>query len=184
MKVETKVNGVEVERLTETIEHVKARPELGEFRFRARNRWVDGTLNRAENPGFYGAGAEISRPTPHAHVIDEAPVLLGEDRGANPGEYLLSALSGCLTTTFVAYAAVQGVKLEELRTELEGDVDVRGFLGLGDVRPGFRNIRVQFHVKSDAPREKILELVELTESRSPVTDSLRNGVAIQCALSR
>jgi len=184
MKVETKLNGVAVDRLMETIELLKAQPALGEFKFRARNRWVDGTLNRAENPGFYGAGAEMSHGTPHAHVIDEAPVLLGEDKGANPGEYLLTALSGCLTTTFIAYAAAQGVQIGELRTELEGDVDVRGFLGLGDVRPGFRNIRVQFHVKSDAPREKILELLELTERRSAVTDSLRKGVAIQCALSR
>lgn len=185
MIVATTVNGVAVDKLMETIELLKAQPELGEFKFRTRNRWVDGTYNRAENPPFYGAGAEdTGRQSPHVHDIDEPPVLLGEDRGANPVEYLLAGLSGCVTTTFIAYAAAQGVKIDELRTELEGDIDVRGFLGItGGVRPGYKAIRVKFHVKSDAPREKIQELVRLAERRSPVSDSVRNGVPIQFTLA-
>ena len=185
MIVATTVNGVAVDKLMETIELLKAKPELGEFRFRTRNRWVDGTYNRAENPPFYGAGAEdTGRQRPHVHDIDEPPVLLGEDRGANPVEYLLAGLSGCVTTTFIAYAAAQGVKIDELRTELEGDIDVRGFLGItGSVRPGYQEIRVKFHVKSDAPREKIQEFIRLAERRSPVSDSVRKGVPIQFALA-
>jgi uncharacterized OsmC-like protein len=185
MKVETKVNGVAVDRLVETIEHIKARPELGEFKFRARNHWVGGTHSRAENPGFYGAGAEnTSRREPHVHLIDEPPILLGEDLGANPGEYLLTALSGCVTTTFIAYASAQGVKIDELRTEVEGDVDLRGFLGIGeDVRPGFKEIRVKFFVKSEASEETIRELIKLTDRRSAVTDTLRWGVPVRTSLA-
>lgn len=181
MKVETKVNGVAVDKLMETMDLLRAQPALAAFKFRTQNTWVDGTLNRAENPPFYGAGAEdTGRTEPHRHEIDEPPVLLGEDRGANPVEYLLTGLSGCVTTTFIAYAAAQGVKIDELRTELEGDLDVRGFLGLsGQVRPGFQEIRVTFHVKSDAPREKIEELVKLAERRSPVSDSVRKGVPVR-----
>lgn len=184
MKVMTTVNGVAVDKLMETIELLKSQPELGEFKFRTRNRWVDGTYNQAENPPFYGAGAEdTGRQQPHVHDIDEPPVLLGEDRGANPVEYLLAGLSGCVTTTFIAYAAAQGVKIDELRTELEGDIDVRGFLGItGSVRPGYKEIRVKFHVKSDAPREKLEELVRLAERRSPVSDSVRKGVPIRFGL--
>ena len=184
MKVETKVNGVAVDQLMETIDLLKTQPELGEFKFRTNNRWIDGTMNRAENPAFYGAGAEdTGRMTPHVHDIDEPPVLLGEDRGANPVEYLLAGLSGCVTTTFIAYASAQGVKIDELRTELEGDIDVRGFLGVsGEVRPGYRQIRVKFHVKSDAPRKKIEELIKLAERRSPVSDSVRVGVPIEFSL--
>jgi uncharacterized OsmC-like protein len=185
MKVETMVNGVAVGRLMETIDLLRAEPGLAEFKFRTRNRWVDGTFNRADNTPFYGAGAEdTGRQNPHVHDIDEPPVLLGEDRGANPVEYLLTGLSGCVTTTFIAYAAAQGVKIDELRTELEGDIDVRGFLGItGQVRPGYRQIRIKFHVKSDAPREKIEELMKLAERRSPVSDSVRKGVPIQFALA-
>lgn len=185
MKVETNLNGVAVDNLMETIDLLKSQPELGEFKFRARNRWVDGTLNRAENPAFYGAGTEdTGRQCPHVHDIDEPPVLLGEDRGANPVEYLLTGLSGCVTTTFIAYAAAQGVKIDELRTELEGDIDVRAFLGITqDVRAGYKQIRIKFHVKSDAPREKIEELIRLAKSRSPVSESVRNGVPVECTLS-
>jgi uncharacterized OsmC-like protein len=185
MKLETTVNGVAVDKLMETIDLLKAQPELGSFKFRTRNRWVDGTYNRAENPPFDGAGIEnADRPNLHVHDIDEPPVLLGEDRGANPVEYLLTGLSGCVTTTFIAYAAAQGVKIDELRTELEGDIDVRGFLGVtGEVRPGYNQIRIKFHVKSDAPRAKLEELVKLARRRSPVSDSIRNGVPIECTLA-
>ena len=185
MKVETTLNGVAVDKLMEKIERIKADPALGAYRFRARGRWIDGTLNRAENPGFFGDGAEdTTRTRPHVYDIDEPPVLLGSDRGANPVEHLLNGLAGCVTTTFVAYAAAQGVRIDELRTELEGDVDVRGFLGIsGDVRPGYSGIRLTIHVKSDAPRKKIEELVKLAERRSPVSDSIRKGVPIEFKLA-
>ena len=185
MKVATRVNGVAVDRLMETIEHLKARPELAAFKFRAKNLWVEGTHSRAETPAFYGAGAEdTSRRKPHVHLIDEPPILLGEDRGANPGEFLLAALSGCVTTTFIAYASAQGVKIDELRTELEGDVDLRGFLGISDdVRPGFNDIRLKFFVKSEAPPEKIQELIQLTEHFSAVSDTLRRGVPLHVSLA-
>jgi uncharacterized OsmC-like protein len=182
MKVETLVNGVAVDQLMDTIDLLGRQPELGEFTFRANNSWIDGTYNRAENPSATGPAAD-ERARPHAHDIDEPPVLLGEDRGANPVEYLLVGLSGCVTTTFIAYAAAQGVKIDELRTELEGDIDVRAFLGIThDVRAGYKQIRVKFHVKSNAPRSKIRELIKLAERRSPVSESVRNGVPIEFSL--
>ena len=185
MKIETKVNGVAVDQLMETIDLLSKQPELGAFRFYANNTWVDGTFNRAENPAATGPAADPQgRPEPHVHDIDEPPVLLGEDRGANPVEYLLAGLSGCVTTTFIAYAAAQGVKIDELRTELDGDIDVRAFLGIThDVRPGYKQIRIKFHVKSDAPQAKIRELMKLAERRSPVSDSVRHGVPIEFTLA-
>jgi len=185
MKVETIVNGVAVDALMDTLDLLGRQPELGQFKFRTNNRWIDGMYNRAENPVALGPASDpASRPVPHVHDIDEPPVLLGQDRGANPVEYLLTGLSGCVTTTFIAYAAAQGVKIDELRTELEGDIDVRAFLGIThDVRPGYQQIRVKFHVKSDAPRKKIRELMTLAERRSPVSDSVRKGVPVVFTLA-
>jgi len=185
MKVATIMNGVDVDKLTETLDLLREQPELGEFTFRANNTWIDGTYNRAENPAALGpAAGPDDRPQPHVHDIDEPPVLLGQDRGANPVEYLLVGLSGCVTTTFIAYAAAQGVKIDELRTELEGDLDVRAFLGIThDVRAGYKRIRVKFHVKSDAPRKKIKELIMLAERRSPVSESVRHGVPVEFSLA-
>lgn len=185
MKVATIVNGVEVDRLMETLDLLREQPELGEFTFHAKNTWIDGMYNRAENPAATGPAADPeSRPNPHVHDIDEPPVLLGQDRGANPVEYLLAGLSGCVTTTFIAYAAAQGVQIDELRTELEGELDVRAFLGLThDVRAGYKQIRITFHVKSDAPRQKLRELMLLAERRSPVSESVRNGVPVEFTLA-
>lgn len=185
MKVETKVNGVAVDQLVQTIEAIQAKPELGRFQFRSRNRWIDGTQNRSWIDGFYGAGTEdTSRTEPFTYDNDEPPVLLGENRGANPVEYVLHALAGCLTTTFIAYASAQGVKIDSLETSFEGDLDVRAFLGITDeVRRGYEEIRVTFTIASEAPREKIEELVKLAQKRSPVFDIVSNPVPVKVTLA-
>lgn len=185
MKVATRINGVAVDQLIETIEAVKANPQLAQFRFRARNRWMDGTHNRTSIQGFTAGGAEdASRTEPFQFDNDEPPILLGENRGANPVEFIFHALAGCMTTTFVAYASASGVKIESIETELEGDIDVRGFLGITDeVRRGYREIRVNCRVKSDAPREKIEELFKLAQRRSPVIDVVTNPTPVRFTLA-
>jgi uncharacterized OsmC-like protein len=111
--------------------------------------------------------------------IDEPPLLLGEDYGANPVEYVLTALSGCLTSSLIYHAAAQGITIEEVESELEGDLDLRGFLGLSDeVRNGYNSIDVKFKVKADAPQEKIDELIELAQKRSPVFDIVSHPVQV------
>ena len=103
------VNGVNVSALGETIHALRKDPPLGRFQFRARNRWVGGTRNRSAIKDFYGAGKEDdTRTEPYVFDADEPPVLLGDDRGANPVEYLLHALAACMTTTMVAKAAAGG----------------------------------------------------------------------------
>ena len=177
-------NGVAVDALAETIDAVRATPSLGEAHFRLRNRWVDGALNRSTIQGFYAAGNEdTSRVQPFVYDNDEPPVLLGENRGANPVEYLLHGLAGCVTTTFVYYAAANGVKIDALESTLEGDIDLRGLLGVSPVTPGFQNIRVELKVTSDAPAEKLHELVLLAQRRSPVFNSVARPVPVSVSLA-
>lgn len=174
------INGIRVRDLFGVIDTIKKDPEIAKFQFRARNRWAEGMHNRAEVKGFYGAEREDdTREKPFVFDEDEPFVLLGTDVGANPVEYLLVALSGCLTTSLVAHAAVRGVRLDEVESVLEGDLDIRGFLGLSeDVRRGFQNIRVKFRIKSDAPPEKLAELVETAQKRSPVFDIVTNRTPV------
>ncbi|MHB1302313.1 MAG: OsmC family protein [Acidiphilium sp.] len=114
---------------------------------------------------------------------DEPPVLLGGNSGPNAVEIVLAGLASCLAVGFAYNAAVQGIQVEELNLRLEGDVDLQGFLGLSDtVRPGYKNIRVTCHVKSDAPREKLLALSEYVQRTSPVLDIIRNPVAVSIAI--
>lgn len=178
------VNGIDVTRLFETLELVNSNKELAKFKFRNRNKWISGGHNRSTIQGFYGACQEdTSREKPFIHDNDEPPVLLGENKGANPVEYLLHALAGCITTTIVVNAAAKGIKIEEIETDFEGDLNILGFLGLpGRTKVGYEEIRVTVHVKSDATSEQLNELVDLAERRGPVFNSVKNPVPIKVKL--
>lgn len=179
------INGIDVERLSGTIDHIVDVPALARFQFRARNRWVDGGHNRSTIKGFYGAGQEdTSRTQPFVLDVDEPPVLLGENQGPNAGEYLLHALAACLTGTLVYHAAARGIALEGLECTIEGDVDLQGFLGLDEsVRPGFQNIRVAFNATGDFDDEQLAELAGLTRY-SAVRDTVTNPVPVTIEVAR
>ena len=177
-------NGVDSAQMYGTLDAIKAQPELGVFQFRATNQWIDGAHNRSTIKGFYGAGQEDSSRA-QAFTIDagEPAILLGVDTGANPAEALLHALAACLTTSLVYVAAARKVRLTAVESTLEGDMDVRGALGLSDdVRNGFTNIKVSFKVEGDAPAEKLREVVERAQLRSAVYDMVTNGVPVSVAV--
>lgn len=174
-------NGVNVTQLEQTIEAVKEQPELADFKFRARNQWIDGSRNRASAASFYGTQQELTREKPFEFVCDEPPVLGGTDLGANPVEYVLAGLSGCMTTTLAFHTAARGIELESVESELEGDIDLQGLLDLDpNVRSGYREIRVKFKVKGDATEEEIEELVKM----SPVYDTLTQPVPIKVVIEK
>ena len=173
-------NGVDCDRLFGTIDAVGEKTELGQFQFRARNRWINGGHNRTTIKEFYGAGQEdLSRAEPFVLDADEPDVLLGENHGANPVEYVLTALAGCLTTSLVYHAAARGITLHEVESRLEGALDVRGLLGMSDeVRNGYERIDVTFTVTGDAPDEVLDELCQVAQQRSPVFDIVSHPVAV------
>ncbi len=172
-----RTNGVDVTALFATLDAIRNDTGLAEFRFRADNRWIDGGHNRSQIGGFFGCRAEdTSREQPFELHADEPPVLLGEDAGANPVEYLLHALAACMTTSMVYHAAARGIEIEALESKLEGDIDLRGFLGLSDeVRKGYRAIRVHFRVKSTAAASTLRSLAEY----SPVYDVVSNSLPVE-----
>jgi uncharacterized OsmC-like protein len=95
----------------------------------------------------------------------------------------LHALASCLAVGFIYNAAAQGVHVESLSFDLEGELDLRAFLGLSEaVRPGYESIRLAYQVKSDAPREKIVELCNYVQKTSPVLDIIRNPVPVTVSL--
>jgi uncharacterized OsmC-like protein len=178
-------NGVNVDQLIGTINAIKDNPDLALFHFRANNEWVSGGHSRTKIQSFYGAGAEdISRTQPFVLEGDEPPVLLGSNAGPNAVEAVLHALASCLAVGFVYNAAAQGIRVDSLEFDLEGDIDLHGFLGLSDqIRPGYQNIRLSYRVKSDAPREKLEELCEYVQKTSPVLDIIRNPVPVSITLA-
>jgi uncharacterized OsmC-like protein len=173
-------NGVDTGTMFATLDLIKQQPELARFQFRAGNRWLGGAHNRSTIQGFYAAGGE-DQSRAEAFEIDagEPAILLGTDTGANPAEYLLHALAACLTTSIVYVAAARKVELTSVESQLTGDMDVRGALGVDpEPRNGFERIGVSFRVTGNAPEEKLREVVERAKQRSAVYDMVTNGVPV------
>lgn len=179
----TMMNGVDAGKLMETVKAVTAEARLGRFQFRLENRWIDGGENRSRIDGYLGADQEMRHASPFELVNDEPPVLLGADRAPNPVEYVLHALAGCLTTSLVYHAAARGITVRSVATRLEGDLDLRGFLGISaDVRRGFQTVRVVFDVDADTDAAGKAELVAMAQKYSPVFDIVTHGLPVQCVL--
>jgi uncharacterized OsmC-like protein len=172
-----KINGVDRKALFDTIEAVKQDPGLAAFEFRLKNEWVDGGLNVSTISDFHGTRREMTHRTPFTLRNDEPEVLLSGDQGPSPVENLLHALAGCLTTSIVYHAAARGMKIDAVRTRFEGDLDLRGFLGLSEeVRNGYQAIRIVFEIGGDMSLEEKRQLMAMGPRFSPVFDVVSNGV--------
>lgn len=173
-------NGVNVTQLVETVDAIKSDPKLATFRFRAKNSWLGGGHSRTTIQGFWGAGQEDgSRDRPFHLEGDEPPVLLGGDQAPNAVESVLHALASCLAVGVAYNAAAQGITVRSLDFDLEGELDLHGFLGLSDqVRPGYSSVKVSYRIDSDATEEQLDDLCAYVQRTSPVVDILRNPVDV------
>ena len=163
-------NGVDVEALNATLSAIKLDPAKAKFKFRSMTHWLGGARSRTEIKDFV---LESDEPIP----------LLGSNIAPNAVEMVLAALGSCLSVGFAYSAAGMGINLQSLELNIEGDLDVHGFLGLSkEIRPGYKNIRVAIRLKSDASGEKIKELFDHVIETSPVTDIIRNPVPVDILL--
>ncbi len=176
------INGVDVGKVEGAIEAMKGDAGLAKFKFRISNEWVDGGRNHTKVGSFYGLKQDINHKMAFEMDADAPEVLAGQDSAPEALEYLLNALASCVTSTLVYHAALRGIKIEALESHLEGDIDLRGFLGVSnEVRRGFENIRVNFKVKTDA--ENIDKLKALSKM-SPVLDVVSNGTRVDVVIER
>ncbi|MDR4466587.1 MAG: OsmC family protein [Nitrospira sp.] len=173
-------NGLDLEQMGQTVKALQNNPALAQFQFRAHNRWIDGGENRSTIKDFYGAGSEdASRSEAFVFTNGEPPVLLGHNEGANPVEFLLHALAGCVTTTTVLHAAARGIKLRKLSTELTGNIDLQGLLALDDSVPaGYESIRIRMDIEADCSDEDLAELIAFAQRHSPVCNTVCRPVPV------
>jgi uncharacterized OsmC-like protein len=177
-------NGVDVDRLVATIGAVQQDPKVATFTFKAASRWESGGRNTGTILGFDHAGKPTSeRPEPFTLTGDEPPVLLGTNAGPNAVELVLQALAFCYAVGYVYNAAARGIEIDELRYEIEGDLDLHRFLGLGGPRAGFSQIRATGWVRSpNATREQLDELCLYVQDTSPVRDILAGATPVSTDL--
>jgi uncharacterized OsmC-like protein len=179
------LNGVNTPVLLTTINAVAAQPELAKFVFRADAAWLQGTHTRSTMQTFHGAGGEHKHIGRYTAESDHPAVLCGADRAPTPVEYVLHALATCLMAGMANIAAARGIKLNSVNVAVEGDIDLRGILGISDeVRNGYSGIRVTFDVDADAPPEKIRDLVQQSRARSAVFDVVTRGVPVTIDMKR
>lgn len=174
-------NGIDVAKFMETVGAVKHNPAMGQANFSVSNRWIFAAQNRATVGDFtLGGTVQDRRPENFVHDFDEPPCLLGGDNGANPVENVLTAMTGCVTTSIVLNAAARGITINSIESTCEGDIDMQGMLALDEnAKVGYNAIRMSFKVDADATPEEIEELVQTSKDRSPVFNTVSNPVPVQ-----
>jgi uncharacterized OsmC-like protein len=178
------LNGVDTPNLFATINVVRDTPSLAACTFRASNRWISGTNSVTRIETFTGAGGDHQHATTFEYDADHPAVLVGADKGPTPIEFLLVGLTSCLTAGIANIAAARGVALTKVSSTIEGDIDLRGILGLSDeVRNGYQRLRVSFDIAGDAPVEKLREIVEQSRARSAVYDVITNRVPVEITVN-
>ncbi len=173
------INGVDTKGLKKTVGDIQADRTLARCHFRLSNKWAGGDENHGETSGFWAAGGEQKHKQTFRFQAGEPALLMGKDEGANPVEFLLSALAGCMTTTIAYYAALNGQEIEEMSSTYEGDLDLRGLFGLdATVRPGYQEIRVHFRIKTKASAEDFRKYYPF----SPVFDVVSKSVPVKVSI--
>lgn len=175
------INGFNVEAIGNTVAAIQDNAQIAAFELRVKNRWITGGHNRSYIKDFYGACQEdTSREVPFVIDNDEPPLLLGNNKGANPAEALLHGLVGCMTTSMVLLGAAHGIEVGSVSSRVEADVDLRGFLGLDpDVPKGYQQIRVTFDIEGVTEEEK-QQLISLAKN-SPMFNTMINPMDVQVA---
>jgi uncharacterized OsmC-like protein len=180
----THPNGVAITAIRQAREAMAEQPDMAQFTWRATNRWVRGTHSVTSIDGFDGLGAEQRHREVFTSDTDHPEVFAAEDRGPTPVEFVLHALAGCLTAGVATVAANRGVQLTEVTSTVEGDMDLRGIMGVDRaVRNGYTRIRVSFDVKGDADPDQLRDLVAQSTRRSAVYDVLTNGVDVDISVT-
>ena len=172
-------NGVNVEALLAAREALKDAPAAAEFTWRASCKWLNGTHARSTVQGFHGLGSEQSHKTEFSFETDHPEVFAAEDKGATPVELVLVGLASCLTAGVAAVAQNRGIQLRSVEAKLQGTMNLAGILGIDeDVRNGYDNIKVEFHIDADASKQDIEALVAQSQKRSAVYDIITNPTSV------
>jgi uncharacterized OsmC-like protein len=177
----TTVNGINTDALRGAIEAITLDPAKGMTRWQAATHWTGGARSATRVTNYTIGGQHVSKDfTIH---VDEPLELCGTNEHPNPQETLIAALNACMMMGYVALCALEGIELEELRIETEGNIDLRGFLGISpDVKPGYDHLRYTVHIKGNATPEQFEKIHRTVMATSPNYYNLRNPIPLKSRL--
>jgi uncharacterized OsmC-like protein len=175
------VNGIDTEEVKALIGHVAKDPENANTHWHVSSHWKGGTRSDTKVNG-YGFGKEYVKKD-FTIQIDEPTELGGTNKFANPQEHLLAPLNGCMMVGYVVGCSMEGIELKELRIETEGDIDLRGFLGLDpNVKPGYDKIRYTVRIKGNGTPQQFQKVHEAVCATSPNRFNVANAIKLDSKL--
>jgi len=176
-----KLNGIDTEALKQVMRQVSKDPSVGKVKFQVTTTWKGTTKSETVVRGYEIGGQKVNRI--HTFVIDEPKELLGEDMSANPQEYLMGAMNACILNTYVIAAAMKGIKMEKVEMETEGELDLRGFLGIDrNVIPGYKELKYKVRLKGNGTREQYKEVHEAVVATSPNYYNISHAIKLNTEL--
>ena len=175
------INGINIDDVTALIESVQANPANGVTSWKVSSAWQGRTHNRSTVSAFQ-IGSEESKRN-FTIDIDEPEELGGANQYANPQEYLLAALNSCMMVGYVALCSLNGIRIDSLEIDVEGDIDLRGFFGLSeDVSPGYESLNYTVRIHGDATAEQFERIHQAVMKTSPNFHNLSRAVPLKATL--
>jgi uncharacterized OsmC-like protein len=173
------INGFNVEALEKELSAIQANPKVADFKFASSTRWKNGAVVTTTFGGLSQGGQYAARTKPHELAGDEPTPLLGTGTAVSPTGHLLHALSHSFAVAMAYYGAARGVKIDSLKIDAEGTLDLQGLLGLDPkVRPGFKQIHMTVRVDSPNPSAEVWDLFQYAQGRSPICATINQPVPV------
>ena len=175
------LNGINTDALRGAIETVTNDPAHGQTRWQVASHWRGGFRSDTRVTQCTLGGQRVAKD--FTIRVDEPLELFGTNRFANPQEHLLAALNACMIVGYTALCSLEGIELEALRIETEGDIDLRGFLGIDPtVRPGYDQLRYTVHIKGNATPEQFEKIHRAVMATSPNYFNLATAIPLKSRL--
>ena len=175
------INGIDLEGLGQFVEQIKNDDAKGFVRFKVATNWKGQTRSEARVKSYVMDGVEI--PREFSIVADEPFELLGQNTAPNPQELLMAAFNACIMVGYVANAAVMGVALENVEIETEGELNLRGFLGIdANVKPGYDSIQYKVRLTGNGTPEQYQAIHEQVLKTSPNYYNIARPIRVDAEL--
>lgn len=176
-----KMNGIDTDALRATMEAVKEDPSKAQTNWRVTTRWMGGTRSDTHVESNMLGGQTVAKD--FTIRVDEPLELCGTNQFANPQETLQAAFNACMMVGYVALCALEGIRLESARIESNGDIDLRGFLGLsGDVPAGYSRLRYTVYLKGEGTPEQFERVHQMVMGTSPNRYNLSQPIPLETRL--
>jgi uncharacterized OsmC-like protein len=169
------LNNINISGLSEFANEIRERNIESKATYGVKLNWESGTKTTVSTKNMVLGEHKIIRD--FNFTIDEPTQLLGVNSAPNPAEYMLGGLAGCMAVTFMTGATAMNIEIDKLELEIDGELDLMGFLGLNDNSTvGFPELKFIFNVKGNGTQEQYNTLLERVSKHSPNYNTIKNEV--------